>query len=171
MADWPNITDAQCDPDAPVTSELIYGLRDAPIAIAEGAAGAPRIRAMSLGAVTAGGTVRTSVAGPVGGASGVSLKFFMAQRGSVRLSFVAQGDTSNPASVAVTPFGGASTVIASYPLSATVRVVDVPFNCGDEISVGVFVAPESGNAAYLTNVTLSTGGEFLWPSNFSVIWP
>ena len=106
----------------------------------------------------------------VGGSSGVNLEFFMAQKGSVRLSFVAQGDASNPASVAVTPFGGVSTVIASYPLSATVRVVDVPFNCGDTISVGVFVEPGSGQAASLTNVTLSTGGEFLWPSNFSVIW-
>jgi len=43
MADWPDIQDSQCDPDAPVTSELIYGLRDGPIAIAEGAIDAPRI--------------------------------------------------------------------------------------------------------------------------------
>lgn len=43
MADWPDIQDTQCDPDAPVTSELIYGLRDGPIAIAEGAIDAPRI--------------------------------------------------------------------------------------------------------------------------------
>lgn len=43
MADWPGIVDSQCDPDAPVTSELIYGLRDGPIAIAEGAIDAPRI--------------------------------------------------------------------------------------------------------------------------------
>lgn len=48
MADWPNITDVAVDPDAPVTSNLMYGLRDAPIAIAEGAAGAPRIVAHAL---------------------------------------------------------------------------------------------------------------------------
>lgn len=49
MADWPNITDVAVDPDAPVTSNLMYGLRDAPIAIAEGAAGAPRIQFGAMG--------------------------------------------------------------------------------------------------------------------------
>lgn len=44
MADWVNITDAQVDPDAPLTSELAYAWRDNPIAIAEGAVGAPRVQ-------------------------------------------------------------------------------------------------------------------------------
>lgn len=48
MADWPLITDTAVDPDAPVTSNLMYGLRDAPIAIAEGAPGAPRVVAAAL---------------------------------------------------------------------------------------------------------------------------
>lgn len=41
MADWFNISDSAVDPDAPITSELGYAFRDNPIAIAEGAAGAP----------------------------------------------------------------------------------------------------------------------------------
>lgn len=41
MADWPGITDSQCDPDAPLTSNLIYGLRDGAIAIAECADNSP----------------------------------------------------------------------------------------------------------------------------------
>lgn len=45
MADWLNITDTQVDPDAPLTSQLAYGWRDNPIAIAEGAAGAPYVAA------------------------------------------------------------------------------------------------------------------------------
>lgn len=57
MADWPNITDSQCDPDAPVTSELVYGLRDGPIAIAEGAVGAPRIQYAAIAAPSAGNAV------------------------------------------------------------------------------------------------------------------
>ena len=44
MADWLNITDTQVDPDAPLTSQLAYGWRDNPIAIAEGAAGAPYVQ-------------------------------------------------------------------------------------------------------------------------------
>lgn len=48
MADWKQIPDTDVDPDAPVTSELTYALRDNPVAIAEGAAGAPRISPYSL---------------------------------------------------------------------------------------------------------------------------
>jgi|SRR5690606_19966918 len=55
MADWTVISDSQVDPDAPITSELGYAFRDNPIAIAEGAAGAPRIQDAALG-----GTVTTA---------------------------------------------------------------------------------------------------------------
>lgn len=41
MADWTVISDTSLDPDAPLTSELAYAWRDNPIAIAEGAPGAP----------------------------------------------------------------------------------------------------------------------------------
>lgn len=65
MADWVNIIDSALDPDAPLTSELAYAWRDNPIAIAEGAAGAPRVRAAAIstttgslsGTITAGGFV------------------------------------------------------------------------------------------------------------------
>lgn len=43
MADYIPISDAQIEPKAPVTSELMNQLRDNPIAIAEGAVGAPTI--------------------------------------------------------------------------------------------------------------------------------
>ena len=54
MADWTTIADTQVDPDAPVTSELGYAWRDNPIAIAEGASGAPRITQSALLAPVAG---------------------------------------------------------------------------------------------------------------------
>ena len=43
MTDYIGITEAQSNPFAPLTSELVKQLRDNPIAIAEGAVGAPRI--------------------------------------------------------------------------------------------------------------------------------
>lgn len=57
MADWLDITDTSVDPDAPLTSQLAYAWRDNPIAIAEGAPGAPRIQfaAMDASFSTAGG--------------------------------------------------------------------------------------------------------------------
>ena len=43
MADYIGITESQSNPFAPLTSELVKQLRDNPIAIAEGAPGAPRV--------------------------------------------------------------------------------------------------------------------------------
>lgn len=57
MADWTVIPDASLDPDAPLTSELAYAWRDNPIALAEGAGGAPRIQdgALVTGPATTAG--------------------------------------------------------------------------------------------------------------------
>ena len=57
MTDWTTIADTQLDPKAPVTSELMTAMRDNPIAIAEGASGAPRIEASAFASsyYTAGG--------------------------------------------------------------------------------------------------------------------
>lgn len=54
MADWFVISDTALDPDAPLTSELAYAWRDNPIAIAEGAAGAPRIYSGALRNIASG---------------------------------------------------------------------------------------------------------------------
>ena len=48
MASYIEITDEETDPGAPVTSELLKRERDNPIAIAEGATGAPRILGAAL---------------------------------------------------------------------------------------------------------------------------
>ena len=48
MSDYIGITEAQSNPFAPLTSELVKQLRDNPLAIAEGATGAPRIQGIGL---------------------------------------------------------------------------------------------------------------------------
>lgn len=48
MADWIDITDSAVDPDAPLTSDLGYAFRDNPIAISEGASGAPKVKALAF---------------------------------------------------------------------------------------------------------------------------
>ena len=62
--------DTQIDPDAPATSLLMYQMRDNPIAMAEGAVGAPRIQGYAIAsdnngllpvAVTAADTVTLTV--------------------------------------------------------------------------------------------------------------
>lgn len=43
MADYTNISNATLEPNAPLVSSTMFALRDNPTAIAEGAAGAPKI--------------------------------------------------------------------------------------------------------------------------------
>jgi hypothetical protein len=43
MADWTDILNSEVDTDSPITEALMTALRDNPVAIAEGASGAPTI--------------------------------------------------------------------------------------------------------------------------------
>jgi len=54
MADWTNIQNANIEPGAPALSSVAFAFRDNPVAIAEGAAGAPRVQnaAIANSAVT-----------------------------------------------------------------------------------------------------------------------
>ena len=55
MATYTAIPDSAVDPDSPLTSELVTALRDNPIAIAEGAAGAPSLAEGYANSAAAGG--------------------------------------------------------------------------------------------------------------------
>lgn len=54
MTSYIEITDGETDPGAPATSELAKKWRDNPIAMAEGADGAPRVQGIALGGVYLG---------------------------------------------------------------------------------------------------------------------
>lgn len=53
MADYIPVIDSSVDPDAPLTSDLMYRLRDNPIAISEGAINAPKVRSEAMALRTA----------------------------------------------------------------------------------------------------------------------
>ena len=53
MADYITVVDSSVDPDAPLTSDLMYRLRDNPIAISEGAVNAPKVRSEAMALRTA----------------------------------------------------------------------------------------------------------------------
>ena len=57
MTSYITITDAETDPEAPLTATLAKKWRDNPIAITEGAAGAPRISPLAFAPVAAGDVV------------------------------------------------------------------------------------------------------------------
>lgn len=61
MADWTTIPDTSLDPDAPARSIDAKALRDNPVAIAEGAPGAPRINGAQGQVVTRAGIFNNAV--------------------------------------------------------------------------------------------------------------
>lgn len=74
MADYVAITDAQIEPGAPGTTDLFNQLRDNPIAIAEGAPGAPGVRHSAFLSPVAGttfpvGTVSATITSSDGAAT------------------------------------------------------------------------------------------------------
>lgn len=162
MADWPNITDVAVDPDAPVTSNLMYGLRDAPIAIAEGAAGAPRNMLASLPRLVAGGSVRASIGDRAvnvgGGAATVSVFFGVIQFGTLRIVTTYSGGT---ASITRTRAGSTTTVATLGTSPDTENVDCIP---GDLFSVSATELFSTGGGTLTITASLRTNGVDLWPA-------
>lgn len=97
MADYTTIADSQVDPEAPITSELMSALRDNPLAIAEGATGAPKIQTAGIqdAAVTRDKlfTATASASGSISSGQTVSVvlsthSFFPTFNGSNQVSLV-----------------------------------------------------------------------------------
>lgn len=101
MADWTNITDSVLEPGKPIRSVDALAFRDNPIAIAERATGAPRVKVASIELLTTSGTftvpdgvsrIKVTVIGGgggsdnndggAGGSGGVSIKFIDTEPGT-----------------------------------------------------------------------------------------
>lgn len=117
MADWTTIADAQVDPKAPVTSELMTALRDNPSAIAEGSTGATRIYGGALAVPDDGLDVLTITA--------ADTYSRLAPLGS---GYVAGSLTTNSGSEVV----GATYTIVSY--TGSMRFTCVHENTGSTLS-------------------------------------
>ena len=148
MADWKTIPDTDVDPDAPVTSELMYALRDNPVAIAEGAVGAPMLRVTqsSFVAPTVGSAYK------LGEGSGtltvITVNFpimgavFMA--GSVSVSYTKSGSTGTVSLIR------GSTELSSRTTNGTTDI-DVNLASGDSLSIRI----KGDNGASATAIVTS----------------
>ena len=128
MADYRTIADAEVDPDAPLTSSLGYAWRDNPIAIAEGATGAPRITQAAIMNPTAGNfRTITSVSVPSGPIS-TAVTFSCLTPGVVRIN---TNITASAGPVLVRRIrNGNDTIISNYNSTGT-NNDDVSCNIGD----------------------------------------
>ncbi|WP_283177892.1 hypothetical protein [Gemmobacter sp. 24YEA27] len=181
--DYRLITESETDPYQPPTTDLFKALAKNPIAMFEGAQGAPRLSLGALPRLTAGNQIRSRIdAEQLATATGVSVlarleaySFGMLQSGTVRMSFshrssAGSGGSGGGNCQLVRVRGGASVVVATYVNTTTYanRVIDVPVLPGDLLRIEATspVSPTGGGGTvqvFTSNIRLSNGGEDLWP--------
>lgn len=175
MADWTTIPDTSLDPDAPARSIDAKALRDNPIAIAEGASGAPRITSASVGLLQAGDSILcrllistvTTASGyssiGIGSVPDRSYSITIISSGVVRvfLQHRNTGSIVSPGSSARVLLNGSqvqswSTTSGSFQT----RQVDVSVSSGDMITVQHNASGGTNPRSELRSVQLrgSTGG-------------
>jgi len=123
MAVYVTITDSQLDPDAPLTSQLAYQWRDNPIAMFEGAVGAPRLQ---LAALDAG---------------------FYTADGIGSLAFASQALTSSTTIVAGTTYAGGGLRFAGFAVSGGVVQLGPTGGAltGSWLALGTNTEPSAGS--------------------------
>ena len=167
MADYTNITESATDPDAPVTAGLVKALRDNPIAIAEGAVGAPRMTRTSLLAPVAGagGTIARML--PVTGTINATVRSEVLRclrGGTIRINVgFANGTGTGTNSTVIYRHGAAKTAVAqNTTLGASgTLTADISVSVGDMIYVEVTSgASTNGTMTSFTMESSNDGGMF-----------
>lgn len=167
MADWTTIADAQVDPKAPVTSELMTALRDNPSAIAEGATGATRIYADSMQGSVAGTTVLFSALGgdapqTTGGTETIveGSRFRATTSGAYRISFEHRKPFGDSSTVVIYKNGSSVYSDTTTSSSYVVDTYDITLTAGDTAYVahhGTDASTEPNPGSTVRRVTYGTG--------------
>jgi hypothetical protein len=174
MATWTTVPDSSLEPGKPIRSIDALALRDNPVAIAEGAAGAPRILSFALEPLDAGDVIRSRDDGEITNSSTfyelVASWSFM-QYGSVRIYMelrVNAGTTS--AQVRRTRNGSTVTLatLANSHSTYASRTADVSVEMGDKVEI-YFRNDNFGGIAYIRNKRLQTSGAKWWPATSGAV--
>lgn len=169
MTDYTTISDTSVDPDAPLTSQLAYAWRDNPIAISEGANGAPRIYMTALQNPSVGSVARyrnNTVQQWSGTTYSVVMTFAFIQSGTVRIDLSHRKDSGTASLVVVNKSNeSGTTAVASWSETAgtwTNRTVDVTVAIGDRIDIA-HAGSGGSDDIEIANIVIKTNGEYLWP--------
>lgn len=168
MADYNPILDAETDPEAGLRSSLFKRMVANPIAIAEGAVGAPRIRIGALQRLTAGDEIRSRSDSEFTGTSATDLHAFsFVQAGTIRMSAEFRNTNAIPTptvNLNRTRNGTTTTVATLTGVSGATyatRTADVDVLPGDSLQ---FARPAIGTGTLsVRNMRFMTDGEDLWP--------
>jgi hypothetical protein len=173
MATWTTIPDSSLEPGKPIRSIDALALRDNPVAIAEGAVGAPRNQLSSLENPNAGSVIRSRYDATITGQPvtyQVVVAWGIIQTGTFRVAFEHRrsGPNSNTTSSVqvVRNRNGANTVLQTWTTTSTtfqVITIDVPVVPGDTIIVQNLNTVFFGDIQ-IRNIRLQTNGERWWPA-------
>ena len=166
MTSYITITDAETDPSAPLTSELAKKWRDNPIALAEGAAGAPRSYIGSLERLTAGTSVRAVLTNSTSSGSTSSLVVDspagFIQGGTLRTVLTYGGTASSKTNKITRVRAGVTTVLVSTttnPITTDITVLP-----GDLFTFSATGSTGPSGGTLSISASLQTNGEDLHPS-------
>lgn len=171
MADWTTIPDSSIEPGKPIRSIDGLALRDNPVAIAEGAVGAPRNQLASLENPNAGSVIRSrydETSTTITNLVVVAWGFIQTGTFTVTLEHRRSGANTNITSNAqiVRNRNGVNTVLQTWSTTSSTfqaRTIDVPTIPGDSVIVQHFATVVS-DVIQIRNIRLQTNGEKWWPA-------
>jgi hypothetical protein len=135
---WTTIPNSDIDQDSPITQTLMTALRDNPIAIANGDAGAPRLQLPAFQEVAAGDETRfesLSVRSTSTTVFTFVQRYFLMQSGTIRVTLRHRRTEAGSSEARVQRNG---TTITTWSTSSTAfqsRSIDFSISPGDQISV------------------------------------
>jgi hypothetical protein len=177
MATWTTLPDASLEPGKPIRSIDGLALRDNPIAIAQGAAGAPKISLLALETITPGAVVRSRYDEQVQTDTAsfaiiASLGFI--QTGTLRFTWEHRGlfGSFNESTTQIARHrNGVEATIVSFTTSSksfVSRSVDVSVIPGDTLifahNASASATPGGSFISIVRNFRLQTNGEYWWPA-------
>lgn len=167
MTDYLPIAASDIDRDSPVNQPLMTALRDNPIAIAEGASGAPRVQLAALPTLTAGSTVklhaiRAETTGT--GSTGPLFTVNIMQYGTLTYQVQARMTSGSGVLNFTRLRGGLATVVANPTLTGSYVTysANIAVQPGDQLYFNISTI---GSWAII-NGQILTGGEDLFPVSF-----
>jgi len=178
VADWTTIPDTTFEPGAPAKGRDMRFLRDNPIAIAEGAPGAPRIQNAGIGqnqisanrvnSISAGSSIRyldSSTDETLNDTFITVASVIFMNSGSVRVSFDQMSLSNTASCIAEVRKNGALVQSFSTTSSSWVsRSLDTSVSRGDRVWIRYRRSVSAANnAAGVRNKTYSTTGGDIWP--------
>jgi len=148
----------------PITSAQGLALRDNPVAIAEGLAGAPRIYQGAFERVVAGNSIKATVTAANSNEDGPAValySFGVVQGGTLRLGLSRSG-TGAPANMAVqrTRAGATTSLFSTTANPASVDISVIP---GDVINISASYGSGTGSFTASLTATIGTNGGDLYP--------